>query len=427
MRPQPALPSAWLSLPAALLLAACSGTEATPTTAPPAIPTSVATSTATTTSSPETTIPATTIAATTTTAAPVTVTTTSVPLDELELDLMDVADGFEQPVHVTGPPGDPRLFVVDQPGLLWVIDGGDPEVFLDIRDRVLFGGEQGLLGLAFPPDHADTGLFYLNYVTSGPTTRVSELRVGEGVESERVLLQIPQPASNHNGGMIAFGPDGYLWIGMGDGGGGNDRFGNAQDPATLLGAMLRIDPDGDPYGIPDTNPGGTDERWAPEIWAIGLRNPWRFSFDGDDLWIADVGQNAWEEIDLLDAGTSSGANLGWPLFEGSNCHLSDCDPGELVFPVAEYSHDEGCSVTGGVVYRGEGIPELSGHYFYGDYCAGWVRSLSGPSDDPTVTEWFPPGTVGGLTGFGVDAVGELYLTSTDGTVLRLERAAPRGG
>lgn len=356
-----------------------------------------------------------------TTSAPT--TTTLVPLDELVLELEQVASGFEAPVFATAAPDDARLFVVDQPGVVWVIDGADPEVFLDIRDQVTYGGERGLLGLAFPADHATSGRFYVNYTDGGSDTLVSEFTAtGNRADpsSERIVLEVAQPANNHNGGMIAFGPDGYLWIGMGDGGGRDDRYGTGQDGLSLLGSMLRIDPTTDPYGIPADNPGVDGDELAPEVWAIGLRNPWRFSFDGEDLWIGDVGQNQWEEIDVVDVTAGAGLNFGWPRFEGSNCYLSStCDSGDLVPPIYEYSHGEGCSVTGGYVYRGGAIPELDGHYLFGDYCSGWIRSLS-PSGE--AIQWFDQGTVSGLSSFGVDNAGEVYVTSLDGGLYRVARA-----
>ena len=342
-----------------------------------------------------------------------------------------VAEGFRQPVFVTAPPDDPRLFIVDQPGTIWVIDGGDPVLFLDISDRVLAEGERGLLGLAFPPDFATTGLFYVDYTDGNGDTNIAEFAVtaDSGVadpDSERTVLEVSQPASNHNGGMIAFGPDGALWIGMGDGGRSNDAFGNGQDPDTLLGAMLRIQPsagNGAEYQIPPDNP-YVDGGGAPEVWAIGLRNPWRWSFDGTVLWIADVGQNTIEEIDTHDTTEGGGANFGWPIMEGGSCFQEkDCDRSGLIQPVADYTHAEGCSVSGGYVYRGGSIPSLDGQYFYGDYCGGWIRSLAIGADGAVAgREWFPSGEVGGLTSFGVDSSGELYVTSTSGEVWRLVAA-----
>jgi glucose/arabinose dehydrogenase len=238
-----------------------------------------------------------------------------------------------------------------------------------------------------------------------------------------VLLEIDQPAGNHNGGMVAFGPDGYLWIGSGDGGGANDRFGHGQRPDTLLATLLRIDIAGEPYAVPPDNPfvGGGG---APEVWAYGLRNPWRFAFDDDRIYVADVGQNRIEEIDVVSVAPGPARNFGWPIMEGSSCFSSDdCSSDGLVLPATEYEHDEGCSVTGGFVYRGRSLPELAGHYFYGDYCAGWVRSVL-VGDDASVRdtrEWFAPGTLPNLTSFGVDAAGELYVTTSGGTVWRVSR------
>jgi glucose/arabinose dehydrogenase len=400
----------------ALVVAACTGEDSeaatTTTTTPP--PETTAEAPAPTAALPTTTseAPATTEAAST--------TITTVPLGELSLALEVVAEGFEQPVFATAIPGDTRLFVVGQPGLIWVIDRGAPEVFLDIRDQVRFGGEMGLLGLAFHPDYAANGLFYVDYVDTETGTRISEFSVGDsGIAdrgSERVVLRVPQPATNHNGGMIGFGPDGVLWIGMGDGGGADDQYGNGQRGDTLLASMLRIEvgPGApDPYGIPDGN-----DFEAPEVWAIGLRNPWRWDFDGDVLWIGDVGQGNIEEINRVDTSVV-GLNFGWSLFEGTSCFRGDCDAAGLVRPVHEYGHDQGCSITGGFVYRGADIPELDGHYFFSDWCTGFLRSIT-PGGD--VIDWTDDvGIQAQVSSFGVDGRGELYLVSATGTVWRLVR------
>lgn len=380
--------------------------EATSTTAPPT-PTSVAdTSTSTTTSAAATEPPST------------------VPLSEVRLALEPFADGFDQPVLLTHA-GDERVFVVDQPGRIWVIDGDGPRVFLDIRERVTFRNERGLLGLAFHPDYGANGRFYVDYIDTGGDTVVSEFVVTDDPnvadpDSEREVLSVRQPAGNHNGGMIAFGPDGMLWIGMGDGGASDDRFGNGQRGDTVLGAMLRIEvgPDLTPYGVPDGN-----DFEAAEVWAIGLRNPWRFSFDGDDLWIADVGQDDVEEVDLVSA-TDHGLNFGWPIMEGAECFPpgSSCDPTGLTLPVDQYRHGEGCSITGGYVYRGAAIPSLAGQYFYSDYCSGFLRSI-GPGG--TTIDWTDQvGATDSVTSFGVDVAGELYVLSASGTIDRLVQAAP---
>ncbi len=412
----------------AVVAAGCADGESNPsvTTGGGATPTVAPTTTQPSAVTTSESRPPTTASAPPTTAATGTTTTISVPLlrlDELQLELTEVADGFDQPVFLTSAPGDDRLFVVDQPGRIWIIDGSQIEVFLDVSDRVVFGGEQGLLGLAFPPDYADSGVFYVNYVgrsNNGAETRISAFSGIESADadSEQVLLRIDQPAANHNGGMIAFGPDGFLWIGMGDGGARDDRFGHGQRPDTLLGAMLRIDVRSDGYEIPPDNPASGEPGYAPEVWATGLRNPWRFAFDGEDVWIADVGQNALEEVNQVSAAIPA-VNYGWPLFEGTRCYLSNCDDSGLTAPVTEYGHGEGCSVTGGVVYRGSAIPELDGHYLFGDFCGGWIRSFDASG---TTHELFPPGTVGGLASFGADEAGEVYVISTNGGIFRIDRS-----
>ncbi|MCL1588814.1 MAG: PQQ-dependent sugar dehydrogenase, partial [Actinomycetia bacterium] len=297
-------------------------------------------------------------------------------------------------------------------------------VVLDISGDVLFDGEQGLLGLAFHPGFVDNGLAYVNYVNRAMSTVIEEFTVVDGrfeEDTRRRILTVEQPARNHNGGMIAFGPDGYLWIGMGDGGGANDRFNQAQDSATLLGAMLRIDIDArgsGAYGIPPDNPFADGQGGAPEVWAIGLRNPWRFSFDGGDLWIADVGQNEIEEINLV--GTSEpGLNFGWPIMEGTACFENEsCDSDSLVAPIVEYSHSEGCSVTGGYVYRGEAIPQLQGHYFYSDFCSGFLRSVTA---DGSTSDWTEQtGEAAQVAGFGIGGNGEMYVVSHTGTLFLVE-------
>jgi glucose/arabinose dehydrogenase len=347
-------------------------------------------------------------------------TTTTVSIDDTQLAIQAIAEGFDQPVFFTTSGG--RAFVVDQPGRIWaLVEDNDPIVVLDIRDRLSFAGEQGLLGLAFHPEHTDR--LYVNYTATNGATVVSEFRVSgdppaADPASERVVLEIPQPAGNHNGGMIAFGPQGDLWIGMGDGGGADDRFGNGQRDDTLLGAMLRIrvGPDVVPYGVVE----GMGFA-APEIWAIGLRNPWRFSFDGDRVWIADVGQGEVEEINA-EFTDDRELNFGWPIYEGSNCFAGPCDgfdaSGRAVRdPIFEYGHDEGCSVTGGYVYRGSTVPQLDGHYFFSDWCSGFIRSI-GP--DGTLHDWTEgTGTVPQVSSFGRDDAGEVYVVSATGTIYRI--------
>lgn len=356
---------------------------------------------------------------------------TTVPIEELTLRLDLVARGFAQPVLALSPPGDERLFVVDQPGRIWVLDGEETYEFLDIRSSVRFNGEQGLLGLAFHPDYGSNGLFYVYFTNNRGTSVVAEFaadpddrnRARPG--SRREVMLVSQPAANHNGGMIGFGPDGLLWIGLGDGGGGNDRYRNGQRSDRRLASLLRIEvgpgapePFGDPVDGPFVADGG-----LPEVWSIGLRNPWRWAFDGDLLYIADVGQNRVEEIDVVPA-AAGGLNFGWPIMEGGRCFQSSgCDQSGLVQPVYTYRHSDGCSITGGFVYRGSDIPELDGHYLFGDYCSGWVDSIV-VVDGAVVSHhrWFDAGTVTGLTSFGIDSKGELYVTTTGGRVYRITRA-----
>ncbi|MHA1559698.1 MAG: PQQ-dependent sugar dehydrogenase [Alphaproteobacteria bacterium] len=283
-----------------------------------------------------------------------------------------------------------------------------------------------MLGLAFHPDYAGNGRFFVNYTDGSGDTRIVEFRVSANPniasEAPRPILAIDQPASNHNGGWIGFGPDGYLYIATGDGGGGGDRYGNGQNQDSLLAKILRIDVDnGDPYAIPPGNPWAAAGGGAAETFFWGLRNPWRASFDGTNLFVADVGQNEWEEVTVVST-TDAGVNLGWPIMEGTHCYqATQCDQAGLTLPVHEYSHATGCSITGGYVYRGAAIPELVGHYFFADYCSGFVgsfRYLDGKIRD--YRSWTTEiGDIGNVTSFGVDAAGELYITSTDGRVYRV--------
>jgi glucose/arabinose dehydrogenase len=345
-----------------------------------------------------------------------------------------VADGLDSPLFVTAPPDDPRLFVLERPGRIRIVRDGAllDTPFLDITDSVATGGERGLLGLAFHPAYAENGKLYLNYSDGDGDTRIARYTVSADdpdradLASAVPLLEIDQPYGNHNGGMIAFGPDGMLYIGMGDGGSANDPHGHGQNPMTVLGAMLRIDVDGgSSFAVPPDNPfaDGTDGR--AEIWAVGLRNPWRFSFDrgGDRLVIGDVGQGAWEEINVVGV-TEAGLNYGWNVMEGRHCfRADDCVQTGLTLPVVEYGHDHGCSIIGGYVYRGAALPALVGHYFYSDWCRGWLRSfrLDAAGLVTEHTEW-PVGDLGNVLSFGEDADGELYIASQNGSVYRVVRA-----
>ncbi len=369
---------------------------------------------------PPSSVPETTARAPETTTTATSSTTTTLPLgslDDLEIRAVEFASGFTQPVFLAAAPGGGDVFVVDQPGVIWVLGEEEVGVFLDISADVAFGGEQGLLGLAFHPDYAANGLFYVHYSGRNGDTVIEQVTAVGGVPDPATrseILRVGQPAGNHNGGMIAFGPDGHLWIGLGDGGGANDQFGQGQRTDTLLGAMLRIavGPEIEGYAVP---PGNLEA----EVWAIGLRNPWRWAFDGDDLWIGDVGQNRIEEVSLVNW-TAGNPNFGWSIMEGTECfERSECDRSGLILPLYEYPHSDGCSITGGVVYRGAAMPELAGHFLFADYCSGWVRSVDKAGD---VREWLPVGSISTITSFGVGSDGEAYVLSAGGTVYRLQRA-----
>lgn len=331
---------------------------------------------------------------------------------------------LDQPVALAVRAGDPALYVAEKPGrVVALVPGEGPRVVLDLSGRVATGSEQGLLGLAFPHD----GRFlYVDLTDPAGDTRILEFRVGaRGIDasSEREVLRVEQPYANHNGGQLAFGPDGHLYIGLGDGGSAGDPEGRAQSLGTLLGKILRISPrpaGGEPYGVPPDNPFVGTPGARPEIWALGLRNPWRFSFDREtgELWIGDVGQGAWEEIDVLPSGRG-GANLGWDLLEGSHPFEGSAGDVRTVPPIYEYPHDGAvCAVTGGFVYRGEAIPALRGAYVFGDFCAGALEALAPrPGRAPAHRELGP--VVPNLASFGEDAEGELYALSLDGPVYRL--------
>lgn len=336
--------------------------------------------------------------------------------------------------------GDERLFVVEQPGRIDVIANGErlETPFLDIVPLVNSrSNERGLLSVAFHPNYASNGLFFVDYtrVPDGATViaryQVSDDPNVADLDSAEILLTIEQPEPNHNGGLLKFGPDGFLYIGMGDGGGAGDRhgpMGNGQNLNVLLGKLLRIDVDGgEPYAIPDSNPFASQADARPEVWAYGLRNPWRFSFDRatGDLYIADVGQNAYEEVSFQPAASAGGENYGWRIMEGANCFGSaECDQSGLTLPIAEYSHDTGCSVTGGYVYRGETYPALAGLYFFADYCSGTIWSL----EQTAAGEWEMVERLSvdfTVSSFGEDLTGEVYLTGhNDGTIYRLTSTAP---
>ena len=347
--------------------------------------------------------------------------------DPLGYEWTLVADGFQRPValaHID----DNRLFVVEQRGVVWILESGvvEPEPFLDIRDRVNSSAfEQGLLGLAFDPDFARSGYFYVNYTDAGGDTIVSRFTAALGAAqtdpaTEASVLRIDQPFSNHNGGDLHFGPDGFLYIAVGDGGSANDPHGNGQNLDTLLGKLLRIKVgDAEPYAIPGDNPLAAGGGRA-EIWVTGLRNPWRFSFDTltGDLYIGDVGQNAWEEIDFLPARSQSGANFGWNHREGMHPFADQRTEG-LVDPIVEYANaGSECSVSGGGVVRDPELPEWQGVYLYGDYCSGGVwgllRDASGQWQDERLFD-----TPFNISSFGKDSSGAVFLVDHSGRIFRL--------
>jgi glucose/arabinose dehydrogenase len=336
------------------------------------------------------------------------------------IDLSLVAAGIPNLVDIEHA-GDSRLFLVDQQGRILVLEGTIVRTtpFLDISDLVLFSGEQGLLGLAFHRNYQSNGYFYLNYVNNAGDTVIARYRVSAGNPnvadpgSASILLTEDQPFSNHKGGQLRFGPDGFLYIALGDGGSGGDPQNNGQRLDTLLGKLLRIDVDSaTPYAIPAGNPFAGTPGARPEIWAYGLRNPWRFSFDRltGDIFIADVGQGSWEEIDFEPAATG-GRNYGWRRMEGTHCYNpgSNCTDGSLVLPIVEYPHSLGCSVTGGFRYRGTALPEHQGTYFFGDYCTGRIWGAT-PNSDGSWSATQLLDSQASIATFGEDASGNLYLS-----------------
>jgi glucose/arabinose dehydrogenase len=347
-----------------------------------------------------------------------------------------VTSAVSQPVLVTAPDSDPRLFIVEKGGTISIVENGSllGTKFLNISSLVSTGSEQGLLGMAFHPNYNSNGLFYVSYTDTAGDTRImsysvsSDPNLADPNSSSQVLF-VDQPVSNHNGGNIAFGEDGYLYIGLGDGGGGGDPSNNAENPNNLLGAMLRIDVDGDAfpgdsaanYAIPSDNPFVGSSAGRDEIWAYGLRNPWRWSIDSvDDLiYIADVGQDRYEEVNVAPV-SAGGVNYGWDILEGSSCYepSSGCSSAGTQLPVLEYSHSVGRSVTGGYVYRGSAMPDLVGTYFYGDAASGWVKSFRYVNGTVTQQRDWPNLGIGGVWSFGEDAAGELYIV-TSGAVYKI--------
>ena len=359
-------------------------------------------------------------------------TPTPIPHLVQSIEFTEWISGFTKPVYLTHA-FDHRLFVVEQAGKIRLIEHGQlvATPFLDIVHLVKSSGnEQGLLSVAFHPRYPQNGYFFVYYTNlDGDTAVVRYQRLpndpnSADVRSAKILFTLGQPYSNHNGGQLQFGADGYLYIGLGDGGSGGDPQGHAQNQSDLLGDILRIDVDhGDPYAIPYSNPFVGDETKRGEIWASGLRNPWRFSFDRltHDLYIADVGQNQWEELNFQSAESLGGENYGWNHWEGTDCYKEPCPTETMVMPVIEYAHDQGgCSIIGGYLYRGAKLPALWGNYLYADYCSGKIWAVIRPNSPDTA--WSPQLLHdGGIqpTSFGEDLFGELYIVDGQGTLYQI--------
>ena len=344
-----------------------------------------------------------------------------------------ISSGLNAPVFLTQPLNDGRIFVVEQPGRIRVIRDGvlQSTPFLDITSRVLSGGERGLLSVAFHPNYASNHFFFVYFTTqtNGDIrierfTTTTNPEVADPTSSKLILTTAHSSASNHNGGLLTFGPDGMLYAGLGDGGGGGDPFQNGQNFNALLGSLLRLDVDhGDPYAVPSDNPFVNQTNRRGEIWAKGLRNPWRYAFDATTglLYIADVGQGAHEEVDVV-AANAGGLNYGWPIMEGASCYnATSCNQTGLQMPIIDYGHNGPCSITGGYVYRGTTITGIRGHYFYSDYCGGFLKSFryeNGAAVDQK--DWGL--NAGNMTSFGQDFAGELYIT-TGNSILKLAQGS----
>ena len=348
-------------------------------------------------------------------------------------EVLGVTAGLSSPIDLQAPPGDSRLFIAERPGRIRVVQGGVLQTtpFLDISNRVTVQGEAGLLSFAFDPQYPTSGFVYVHFIENIPNTTGDIVVERYQVSSNPNVLQAPgaeviriphRDANNHYGGRVAFGPDGMLYLSAGDGGGGNNQFMHAQDAASHLGKLLRIDVSTPPYTIPSDNPVFPGSA-RNENWAIGLRNPFRYAFDAGQLYIADVGQGAREEIDVVSA-SASGLNYGWSIMEGNLCLAigGPCTTPGLTAPVYDYDHTQGCSIIGGYVYRGAAIPGLQGQYLFSDYCRGFVRSLSFENGMATVRQ-APMVNVGTnvTQSFGQDGAGELYILTGDGRVLRIVR------
>jgi len=352
------------------------------------------------------------------------------PSKDVTLGVEQVASGLDQPVYLTAPAGDPRLFIVEQPGRIRVVENGTliAKPFLDIASKVRSGGEQGLLSVAFHPQYRRNGFLFVNYTDNNGDTRIERYSVSADKNvadprSAKLILSVHQRYSNHQGGLNRFGPDGMLYIGMGDGGSQGDPHGNGQNKNVLLAKLLRINVDrADPYLVPAGNPyangGGRGE-----IWAIGVRNPWRFAFDRFSglLYIADVGGDKFEEVNVVPM-ASAGVNYGWSIMEGPECRtIPGCNQAGLQKPAIWYATHQNstCAIIGGSVYRGRKIPEIQGQYFYSDYCNSWLRSFGFADGKVTDRHEWPVGRLGSVTSFGEDSQEELYITTSSGRVYRI--------
>ena len=440
-----------LGLVVLLIVSACGGggSSATETAVPST--SAVAPSAQATTPAPSATS-ATAVAAGTTaaTTSPATATTASSPaptptptkpppspaqLQAMGFQLEPVVKGLNQPTAVTNDGVTPgRLYILEKGGAILIEQDGKVSgtPFLDITDKVgSAGSEQGLLGLAFHPDYKNNRFFFVDYTDRNGNTIIARYTTASDgntadPNSAKQIMEIDQPYANHNGGQLAFGPDGMLYIGMGDGGSEGDPLGNGQKTDTLLGKILRIDVGhGDPYAIPPDNPFANGDGGKPEIWDFGFRNPWRFSFDRQtgDLFIGDVGQAKWEEIDYIAAGSKGGLNFGWKIMEGAHCYspATNCDQSGLVLPISKFDHGSGCSVIGGYVYRGSQFPQINGVYFYSDYCSGIVWAITHDASGAWTTTRVvdSSSTYASYSSFGEDLSGELYVTDLNGALYRL--------